>query len=58
MEIQHDDKEAMVLEEEVLAAPPVWYEVSDLMMEVEDGRMMPEAAVKQRRDEVARLQGK
>ena len=35
-------------------APQARNEVPDLLMEVEDGRMMPEAAVKQRRDEVAR----
>ena len=35
----------------MLEAPPVWNVVPDLMMEVEDGRMKPEAAIKQRRDE-------
>ena len=38
---------------EILEAPLVQNEVPDLMMEVEEGQMMPEAAVKQRRDEVA-----
>ena len=40
--------------EEILGAPRVWNEVPDLMMEVEDERMMPEAATKRRREEVAR----
>ena len=53
VEIQHEDKEAENIAEEILKAPPVWNEVPDLMMEVEEGRIMPEAAVKQRRDEVA-----
>ena len=42
--------------EEMLEAPPIWNEVPDLMMEVEDGSMMPEAALKRRRDEVAQEQ--
>ena len=45
-EIQHEDKDVEVLVEEMLEAPPVWNEVPALMMEVEDGRMMTEAAVK------------
>ena len=40
----------------MLEALLVWNEVPILMMEVEDGRMMPEAAIKQRKDEVARVQ--
>ena len=47
-------KKVKVLAEEMLEAPPAWNEVPDLMMEVEDGMMMSEAAVKQRRDEVTR----
>ena len=52
--IQHEDKEAEVLAEEMIEASPAWNEVPDLIMEVEEGRVMPEAAVKQRREEVAR----
>ena len=42
-EIQHEDKEVEVLAEEMLDAPPAWNEVPDLMIESEDGRMIPEA---------------
>ena len=41
-EIQHKDKEATV--EENLDTPPAWNQVSDLMMETADGRMITEAA--------------
>ena len=37
-------KEAEVMGEEMLDAPPAWNEVLDLMIETEDGRMIPEAA--------------
>ena len=40
--------------EEIIDAPPVWSEVPDLMMETKEGRMIPEAATKQKRNEVAR----
>ena len=40
--------------EEMLDTPPAWTDVPDLMMESKDGRMMPEAATKRKRDEVAR----
>ena len=43
---------------EMLDAPPAWNEVPDLMMETEDGRMIPEAAMKRKRDEVAQWQRK
>ena len=38
--------------EEMLDAPPALNEVPDLMMETKDGRMIPEAATKRKRDEV------
>ena len=41
--------------EEMLDAPLACNEVPDLMMKAEDGRMIPEAATKQRREEVARV---
>ena len=50
VEIQHEDKEA----EERLEVLPIWNEVPDLMMEVADERMMPEASTKRRREEVAK----
>ena len=53
MEIQHEDKEAKVLVEELLNALPAWNEVPDLIMEAEDGRMIPEASTKRKREEVA-----
>ena len=38
----------------MLEVPPAWNVVPDLMMEVEEGRMITEAAIKGKRDEVAR----
>ena len=37
----------------MLDALPVWNEVPDLVMETKDGRMIPEAPTKRKRDEVA-----
>ena len=42
-----------VLAEEMLFAPPAWNEVPNLMMEAKDGKMIPEAATKRKREEVA-----
>ena len=50
VEIQHEDKEAEVLAEERLDAPPAWNEVPDLMMEAEDGMMILKAATKRKRE--------
>ena len=44
--------------EEMLDALPAWNEVPDLIMEIKDGRMMPEAAKKRKIDEEARGQRK
>ena len=52
-EIQHEEKEADVMAKEMLDTPLVWNEVPDPMMETKDGRMIREAATKQKRDEVA-----
>ena len=52
-EIQHKAKEVEAMAEEILDAPPAWNEVPDLMMETEYGRMIQEAAIKRKRDEVA-----
>ena len=38
----------------MLEAPPAWNDVPDLMMEAEEGRILPKAAVKRKREEVAR----
>ena len=51
--IQHEAKMAEVMAEEMLDALPSWNEVPDLMMETKDGGMIPEAAAKQKRDELA-----
>ena len=47
-EIQHKAKEAEAMAEEMLDASPAWNEVPDLIMEIKDGRMMPEAAKKRK----------
>ena len=52
--MHHEDKEAEVMVEEMLEAPPAWSKVPDLMMETEGGRIIPIAATKRKRDEVAR----
>ena len=52
-EMQNEDKEAEFFAEEMLEAPLAWNEVPNLIMEVEEGKMMPGAAVKRRREEVA-----
>ena len=44
----------LVLVEEMLDVPPAWNKVPDLMMEAEDGRMIPEAATQRKREEIAR----
>ena len=44
LEIQHKDKKGEVVAKEILEVPLAWDEVSDLMMEDEDGMMMTEAA--------------
>ena len=51
-ELQLEDKETEVFVEEMLEAPPAWKEVPDLMMVVEEKRMMPEAPVKQKMEEL------
>ena len=38
----------------MLEAPPAWNDVPDLMMEAEEGRILPKAAVKRKREVVAR----
>ena len=57
-EIQHEDKQVEVMAEEMLDPPQAWNEVPYLMMETEDGRMIPDTATKQKRYEVARGQRK
>ena len=52
-EMHHEDKEAEVISEELLKAPPAWGDVPDLMMETEEEVMIPGAATKRKRDEVA-----
>ena len=52
-EIQHKDKEAKGMVEEMLNTLPAWNEVPDLMMESKDARMITEAATKWKTDEVA-----
>ena len=52
-EIQHEEKEAEVMAEEMFDTPPAWNKVPDLMMETKDGRTIPEPATKQKRDELA-----
>ena len=56
-EIGHEAKEAEAIAD-MLDAPPAWNDVPDLMMETKDGRMILEAAIKQKRDEVAPWQRK
>ena len=53
-EIQHQDKEAEAVVEEMLEVPPQWNEVPDLMMEEENVQPATETASKQKIDEVAR----
>ena len=45
-EIQHNDKEAEVVAEEMLEVPLAWNEVPNLMMEDKDGMMITEADTK------------
>ena len=45
-ELQHKDKEAEMMAEEMLDALPALNEVPDLMMEIEDGKRILEAATK------------
>ena len=52
-EIHHEEKEAEAVADEMLEVPLEWNEVPDLMMETEYGRMIQEAALKRKRDEVA-----
>ena len=54
IEIHHEDKEAETAAEEMLAVPPEWNEVPDLMMEDKDIRPTTLAAVKRKIDEVVR----
>ena len=42
-----------MLAEEILDAHQAWNEVPDLMMEAKGGRMIPEAAINRKREEVA-----
>ena len=53
-EIQHEEKEANMLAEEILNAPPAWNKIPDLMMKAKDGRMIPGVATKRKREEVDR----
>ena len=50
--MHHEDKDAEVMAEEMLEAPPTWSEVMDLMMETEEGRFIPKEATKRKKDEV------
>ena len=51
--MQHEDKDGEVMAEEMLDAPPAWSEVPGLIIETKEGRVIPEAVTKSKRDEVA-----
>ena len=52
--IQHEEKEAEMVEAVMLEIPPKWNAVPDLIMEDEEELMITETDYKQKRDEVAR----